>query len=514
MKEQETVTAMNVDLVLVNPGAMKKNYQFLEKTEAAIEPPVWLGLIATFVRNHGYSVTVLDENAEGRSPEETADIVSAIDPVLVGVVVYGQNPSASTQNMGAAGEICRRIKELSETFRVILVGGHVAALPERTLVEEKADYVCGGEGPLTVLSLLSELKKGKKADISKVPGLYFRVNDGIESTPPAPLVADLDDTMAGVAWDLLPMNRYRAHTWHCYGGYPRTPYAALYTSLGCPFQCRFCCIQAPFRQGEKARKNSKNANSYRMWSVPSVIRQIDTLVRDYGVTSIKFADEMFFFNRKHVEGICRALIERDYGLNIWAYARVDTVNSSLLGLMRQAGFRWLCFGIEAADNHVRDAVNKGTRKEHIVETLNTVRDAGIHIGANYIFGLPDDDMESMERTLELAVDINAEFSNFYCAMAYPGSDLYREALENKWPLPADWSGYSQLSMDTLPLPTKHVTSAEVLRFRDRAFQRFTLGPRHLAMIERTFGRDVVETLRESAAKPLIRKYDQPINPRI
>lgn len=495
--------------MLVNPGGMKKNYQFLEKTEAAIEPPVWLGLIATFVRNKGFSVAVLDDNAEGRDPSETAAIISEIAPLLTCVVIYGHNPSASTQNMGVAGELCRQIKGLSTDFKVILVGGHVAALPEQSLVEEGPDFVCGGEGPYTIAALLDELKQGKASDYSRVPGLYYIENHQIKITQPAPLVTELDRDMEGVAWDLLPMDRYRAHTWHCYGGYERTPYAAIYTSLGCPFHCSFCCIQAPFRQGETLLTRKSKANSYRMWSPSSIIRQIDVLVRDYQVTNIKFADEMFVFNRPHVEGICRAIIDRGYNLNIWAYARVDTVDPSLLSLLKQAGVRWLCFGIEAADNRVRNGVNKGTREESILETLKKVREAGIYIGANYIFGLPDDDMESMGKTLDLAVAINAEFSNFYCAMAYPGSELYQQALKCGWPLPSDWSGYSQLSENTLPLPTEHVTSSQVLRFRDEAFRTYTLSQRHLSMIEKTFGAGVAENLRRSAEKPLVRKYYEP-----
>lgn len=493
----------NVDLVLVNPGSLKKNYQFLEKEQTAIEPPVWLGLIATFIRNRGYSLVVLDDHAEGRLPAETAEKISAINPRLTCVVIYGHNPSASTQNMGAAGELCRQMKRLSPEFKVLFVGGHVAALPERSLEEEGPDFVCGGEGPYTISALLDELKKENACDYSKVPGLYYKENDTIKSTAPAPLVSDLDKDMDGVAWDLLPMDRYRAHTWHCYGGHDRMPYAALYTSLGCPFHCSFCCIQAPFRQGETLSPGRK-ANSYRLWSPDSIIRQIDRLVLDYGVRNIKFADEMFVYNRSHVEGICQAICDRGYDLNIWAYARVDTVNPALLALLKKAGVNWLCFGIEAADTRVRNGVKKGTSQNHIIGTLKKVRDAGIYIGANYIFGLPDDDMDSMQHTLDLAMEINAEFSNFYCAMAYPGSELYQLALANHWPLPDDWNGYSQLSESTLPLPTRHVTSSQVLQFRDEAFRIFTLSDTHLTMIEHTFGPDVAATIRESASQRLVR----------
>ena len=77
---------------------------------------------------------------------------------------------------------------------------------------------------------------------------------------------DLDREMPGVAWDLLPMTRYRAHNWHCFGDLEREPYAAIYTTLGCPYRCSFCCIQAPFKAGEQMMGLRAEANSYRFWS--------------------------------------------------------------------------------------------------------------------------------------------------------------------------------------------------------------------------------------------------------
>ena len=82
----------------------------------------------------------------------------------------------------------------------------------------------------------------------------------------------------------------------------------------------------------------------RLWSADHVIGQIDRLVRDYGVENIKIPDEMFVLNETHVSGICDRIIERGYRLNLWAYARVDTVKDSLLAKLERAGFRWLALG--------------------------------------------------------------------------------------------------------------------------------------------------------------------------
>jgi len=104
------------------------------------------------------------------------------------------------------------------------------------------------------------------------------------------------------------------------------------------------------------------------------------------------------------------------------------------------------------------------------------------------------------------LDINAEWANIYCAMAYPGSKLYEMALENEWPLPDSWAGYSQYSYETLPLPTRYLTGGQALSFRDYAFQTYYTNPRYLNMIEMKFGLETVSHIQEMAKNKLKRKY--------
>jgi radical SAM superfamily enzyme YgiQ (UPF0313 family) len=493
------------DLLLINPGGRGKVYQKLASELAAVEPPVWVGLIATYARQKGLAVQILDANADNRSPAETAKYVVDCNPTLAAVVVYGHQPSASTQTMPAAGAICREVKELSAEQKLLLVGGHVAALPERTLREEAADFVSAGEGPVTVCQLVEALKS-PHPDYSKVLGLCYWDGPAVKVNPPAALIKDLDREMPGLAWDLLDLEKYRAHNWHCFGGIERQPYACLYTTLGCPYHCSFCCIQAPFKTGERVLGYKESVNSYRYWSPQTIIGQIDYLVNRYGVRNFKFADEMFVLNKSHVIGICDLIIERKYDLNIWAYARIDTCEESMLAKLRQAGFTWLGIGVESASQYVRDGVEKNFGKKDILKTLEKVRQAGINIGANFIFGLPDDTLETMRDTLDMAIEICPEWANFYCAMAYPGSRLYEMAVQRGWELPENWIGYSQHSFETLPLRTERLTSAEVLKFRDEAFLAFFTHPKYLSYVETRFGQETADHVRHMTDHRLERKF--------
>lgn len=495
-----------IDILLVNPGNRAQVYQGLGSELAGIETPIWAGLMASFVRGKGYSVDILDANALGLSAEEAAARADELDPLLTVTVVYGHQPSASTQNVPAAGAFCTALKRIRPDRRILIVGGHVAALPERTLQEEDADWVALGEGLHTMHDLVEMLKAGSD-ELHKVRDLLYN-NSGLptRSRAAAPLLTALDDEMPGVAYDLMPMDRYRAHNWHAFGDLERQPYASMYTTLGCPYSCSFCCIQAPFKSGEHEAGMKAEVNSYRFWDPQTVITKLGELVENYGVRNVKFADEMFVLNRRHVSAICDLIIERGYDLNIWAYARVDTVADGMAEKLKAAGFNWLCFGIESGSERVRDDVDKRFNEEQIAATMEMVQSAGINIIGNYMFGLPEDDMESMQATLDLAMDLNNEFVNFYCAMAYPGSSLHDQAVREGWQLPKTWSGYSQHSVDTMNLPTNYLTSSEVLRFRDDAFQQYFANPAYLAMITAKFGHQTAEHVRAMAAQPLERHY--------
>lgn len=481
------------DLVLINPGDRKQVYQDLGKEYSAIEPPFWVAVIASYLRNSGFNVAVVDANAENITPEETSLRINNLNPLLVAVIVYGSNPSASTANMTVAGRICKALK--TNTSSKVAIGGlHPSALPKKTLEDENVDFVVEGEGHFTLEGLLNVLRYGGK-DHSTIPGLWYIDNGTVRNNPRPPLIKDLDKVLPIAAWDLLPMEIYRAHDWHCFDDISnRMPYGAIYTSLGCPYDCVFCCINAPF---------GKPGVRYR--SPALVVDEIGLLVNKYGIKNIKIIDELFVFNEKHYMTIVDLIIQKGYNLNMWAYARIDTIKLEHLKKIKKAGINWFGLGIESASAVVRDGVNKRTRVKDIIKIIRMIQSEGIRVVANYIFGLPDDNLETMQETLDMAMEINSELANFYCAMAYPGSELYGIAIKEGWELPKEWYGYSQHSYETLPLPTKYITAREVLKFRDQAFHAYSENPNYLSMIEKKFGRRVREYIGEMSKTRLKRK---------
>lgn len=480
------------DIVFINPGDRKAVFQELGKDLTAIEPPFQIASYAAYLRNEGFRVAIIDANAENLAPQETAEKVKELNPILCAIIVYGNQPSASTQNMTIAGRIATQIKQDTDS-KVVLGGLHPSALPKRTLEEEDADYVIEGEEQIPLKELLMSLKNDR--DLAEVSGLWYVENDQIKNNPKPKLIEELDIYLPIAAWDLLPMGLYRAHNWHCFDDIEhRSPYGAIYTSLGCPYSCTFCCINAPF---------GKPGIRYR--SPELVVEEIGLLVNRYGIKNIKIIDEMFVLDERHYMKIVDLLIEKNFDLNIWAYARVDTVKEHTLQRMKQAGINWLALGIESANADVRDGASKKMRVKDIQVIVSTIQQAGIRVIGNYIFGLPDDTAESIQETIDMAQALNCEFANFYCAMAYPGSLLYTMAIQEGWELPKEWTGYSQHSYTIQPLPSKTLSAKEIVKFRDDAFHAYFENAQYLDMLEKKFSPAVKEHILQTVKTRLKRK---------
>ena len=139
---------MSIDCLLIHPGAQRVIYGDLSTNQTAIEPPTWCRMIAGWLRDRGYSIAIIDQEAEDLSPEQVAARVEGLSPRLVAIVVSGHQPSASTQQMVGAREVAELI-DFTKT-PTIMIGNHPSALPERTLREEPVLYVGDGEGPQTI----------------------------------------------------------------------------------------------------------------------------------------------------------------------------------------------------------------------------------------------------------------------------------------------------------------------------------------------------------------------------
>lgn len=505
-----------MDALFINPDSSVKAYQDLAITYSAVEPPTWSLLLAESCRSKGYGVGILDCDAEKLSLERAVDRVKEAAPRLVVFVVYGQNPNSGTTSMIGALAMARALKAAhGNRFKICFVGSHTSALPKEVLSEECVDIVLLNEG---VYALHNLLKSNLAEDLAFIKGIgYKKVGGGgdllLTLNAPQSIVPQerMDIDLPGYAWDLLPyrekpLDLYRAHFWHAeFSHEKRTPFAAIYTSLGCSFGCDFCMINIVNRIDNDDNVSSANSRGMRFWSPEWVGREMRKLA-DLGVKTLRISDEMFFLNRKYYLPILEQVIDQDFGFNMWTYSRVDTVRREALELFKRAGVNWLALGVEAGNQMVRQEVSKGSFKEvNIRDVCKTITDADINIISNYIFGFPEDTLETMQETLDLALELNTEMANMYPCQALPGSPMYYTAKTNGWALPDSYEGYAFLSYESQPLPTKHLSAAEVLKFRDAAWQTYFTNPAYLELVEKRFGEQERNNVEDMAKIPLKRK---------
>ena len=312
---------------------------------------------------YGYSCQILDCDALKLTEEEAVDQIIQSKSRLALFVLYGQQPNQGTFLMIGATSLAEKLKESSD-IKVGFVGSHISAQPKEVLSYDFVDFVFINEG---VYALRDLLKTNLKDKLDKVNGIGFKDLDGKLTLNKSNLLVSSENMsidLPGYAWELLPKKHkpfdlYRAHYWHTFfSEKDRTPFAAVYSSLGCKFGCNFCMINIVNRTSLDESTTSANSKLMRHWDPKHFVDQLEILA-NYGVKTIRLTDEMFFLNKKYYVPILEDIIKRQLKLNMWAYARVDTVREDQLELFKRAGINWLALGIELQIKLLGGTLKKG-----------------------------------------------------------------------------------------------------------------------------------------------------------
>ena len=229
---------------------------------------------------------------------------------------------------------------------------------------------------------------------------------------------------------------------------------------GCPYPCSYCTAQTYY--GAKLRRRS----------VERVFREIERNVRVHGIRDLFFWSDTFTIDKRYVLALCEAI--EPLGVSWASNSRVDTIDEELAVAMRRAGCWMVSFGIESGDQASLDAAGKGAKVEDAETAVKVVKKAGIKVAGHFVLGIPGETVESLEKTLALAARLPLDFEQFYCAVPFPGSRLYEQALEAGWLRETDFSRFRQ---DEAILELPALSPEEVKAYRQRAYRRFYTKPR-------------------------------------
>ncbi|MFH1539508.1 MAG: radical SAM protein, partial [bacterium] len=357
-------------------------------------PPVGLGYIASSLRRAGHEVRLADYSLRRFDGEKLAREMERAGITVAGV-------TSVTPSFPGAVEVVRAIKKRAGDVKTVIGGIHVTALPARSLEESSADFAVVGEGEISFTELVNRLAAGRPVD--SIAGVYAGKGDAGR----AELVSDID-SLPVPAWDLIPPSRYSAVPWQLLK--KGRIVAPISTSRGCPF-----CAAATV-SGRRVRSRRPEF----------VIDEMKMLVRDYRVDEFHINDDTLNFSRDHLRGFCSALIDSGLGVP-WKTpngVRIDMLDSELVRLMKRAGCYELGFGIETAGADAQKKIGKNLEPGKCREVIDMVRNEGIRAYGFFIFGLPGDTAESIEKTISFAVDSRLDLAHFSLAVPYPGSKLY------------------------------------------------------------------------------------------
>jgi anaerobic magnesium-protoporphyrin IX monomethyl ester cyclase len=195
-------------------------------------------------------------------------------------------------------------------------------------------------------------------------------------------------------------------------------------SYGCPHSCNFCVVNQLY--GGKFAKRSPE----------DIVNEVIYVVENYGVEQFSLWDEGTTFQRSQIQGICRGLIELKKSKNsafrnlTWnTRSTTDLLNEETVILMKQSGMTGITLGLESFDELVLSSTGKGTSVANNNEAIRLLREVGIISIGHIPLGLPLETRESADITIQAAIDSKLDVLQVYCAVPYPGTDLYEEAMD-------------------------------------------------------------------------------------
>lgn len=294
------------------------------------------------------------------------DRILSCHPDLIGFSCY-------TASMSSTKAIISRLKDKYRVDIPIILGGiHPTAAPEETLTQlPGADIAVLGEGEHTLIDLVKALEN--KENLENVEGICFRKDGSIVFTKPRPMEKDLAT---------LPLTNFD------FAKPEYTDYVLL-TSRGCPFNCDFCASNLMWGRRVRFRR-------------PEDVAKEVTILRKRGIKTIRFGDDTFTLNLRHIRGISDALRSADiHDVKFSVGSRIDTIDEEKLSILKEMGTYHISFGVETGSPRIMNKINKKVNVHRVIPMIKMVNDLGITSHTFFIINHPEENRKDMMATLSL-----------------------------------------------------------------------------------------------------------------
>jgi radical SAM superfamily enzyme YgiQ (UPF0313 family) len=453
----------------VNPPFKAEHGKFARENRSAaitrsgtLYYPLWLIYAAAVCEEDGFDVEFLDAPAAPLDEGQSLAFIKGHGGEKTKLFVL----DTSTPSIYSDIAFGDTLKELYPDSYVMLVGTHPSALPEETLGNcKKVDAVARHEFDYIVRDVARALRDG--TDPHAVKGLSYRGTGGeVVSNEDYPFITDLDEIPFASKFVKEHLN-YLDYFFSA-SAYPEIQ---IFTGRGCPARCAFCVYP-----------QTMHGHGYRTRSIANVIEEVE-YIRDTfpDVKEIVIEDDTFTINKKRTMEFCDEMISR--GLNKrfrWlCNARVN-LDYETMAHMKEAGCKLIIPGIESGSQEILNNIHKGTTLEQVREYVADAKKANLAIHACYMVGNKGETKETMQQTLDLALELNTDTAQFYPLLPFPGTEEYRWYKEAGY-IHGDYDDYVKEDgtiNSLVELPS--ISSEEMVKFCDDARRQYYMRPSYIA----------------------------------
>lgn len=374
-------------------------------------PPMGILYIGTVLKNAGYEVRVIDSFPayNDRNLKEIQDF----RPDIIGVSVL-------TTSYRVSSHYTSIMRQQNPGAHLCWGGVHASALPEDVLRQQDLDFVVVGEGEETMLEVCDNIKRGK--GLYGIRGVVFKKDGNIRDNGRRDFIENLDELpipdrdllrFPKFLWYLSPPSMLRGKF---YSGI-----TTIYTSRGCPYQCIFCASRVV--HGHRLRRRS----------VANVMKEIAYLKNNFGITGAYFIDDTFATDKKWLKEFCEASEIGNLSMIWGCQTRANLAQDiEILKLMKKSGCIQVDIGCESGSDKVLKILRKEITSEMILKSFRNLKKLKMTTFSTFILGNPGETVEDIKKTEEIASRAPGGVSFLILVPSYPGSPLYKMALDNKW----------------------------------------------------------------------------------
>jgi radical SAM superfamily enzyme YgiQ (UPF0313 family) len=419
--------------------------------------PIWLSYATGVLEQAGHDVKFLDAPADDLTHEDVLKICQEFQPKLLVL-------ETSTGSVYRDVEVGAALKKALPGSYLVMVGTHSSALPVETLELHPAiDATTRGEYDNTLVDLAKVLEHG--GSLRDVAGLVLRENGSFIQNADRTFIAEMDS---------LPFvsDIYRRHlnVRKYFNPNSLYPMVMMITGRGCKYHCTFCMFP-----------QTLHGHAYRLRSVKNVVDEFE-YVKKYmpEVRAVFFEDDTLTTSKERCVELSEEILRRNVKISWTANARAN-VDYETLRIMKKAGLRTLCVGFESGDQQVLNNAKKGMKVERFKDFADAAKRAGVLVHGCFMAGLPGETRETLQKTLDLAKELNPDTAQFYPLMVYPGTEAYSWYEKNGGLVTKDFSKWlTEEGLHNTVIKLKDMTTEELVEWCDDARREFYMRPTYLA----------------------------------